>query len=74
MASALIYRAPVAGKTHEHRILEGAKGNTEGFGPLKEVLGKIPGLFVDRTVRLQSPTRRGPLTQFSGNRCRGEYD
>ena len=55
MASALIYRrAPVAKKTHESTLLRGAKGNREKFGPLKAVLGNIPGLFADRTVRLQS--------------------
>ena len=51
MASAFIHRAPAAKKTHESTLLGGAKGNTEKFGPLKVVLGKIPGLFADRTVR-----------------------
>ena len=55
MASALVYRVPVAKKTHEHTLLGGAKSNTEKFGPLKVVLEKIPALFADRMVRSQSP-------------------
>ena len=54
-ASALVHHAPVAKKTHEHTLVEGAKSNTEKFGPLKVVLEKIRALFADRTVRLQSP-------------------
>ena len=54
-ASALIYHALVAKKTHEHTLLGGAKSNTEKFGPLKVVLEKSRALFTDRTVRLQSP-------------------
>ena len=56
MASALIYRVLVAKKTYKNPLLGGAKGTTEMFGPLKAVLEKIPGLFADCTVRLQSPT------------------
>ena len=56
MASALVYRASVAKKTHEHTLLRGAKSNTEKFGPLKLVLEKICALFADRTVRLRSLT------------------
>ena len=74
MASALIYRALVAKKAHEHALLGGAKGTTEKFGPLKVVLEKIHALFADRTVRLQSPAQSSPLTQFSGNLRRGEQD
>ena len=55
ITSALIYRALVARKTHEHTLLLGTKSNTEKFGPLKVVLEKIHELFADRTVRLQSP-------------------
>ena len=55
MASTLIYRAPVANKTHQDTLLGGAKGNAEKFGPLKIVLEKIRALFADHTVRLQSP-------------------
>ena len=51
--SALIYHALVAKKTYEHTFLAGAKSNTEKFGPLMVVLGKIPALFVHRTVRLE---------------------
>ena len=53
IASALIYRALVARKTHENTLLRGAKSNTEMFGSLKAVLEKIPALFADSTVRLQ---------------------
>ena len=72
MASALIYRALAEKKTHENTLPGGVKSSTEKFGPLKVVLGKIPGLFADRSVRLQSPIQSGPLTESSGNRCRGE--
>ena len=41
MASALVYRVPVAKKIHEHTLLGGAKSNTEKFGPLKVILEKI---------------------------------
>ena len=71
-ASALIYRALVAGKTNKHALLGGAKSNTEKFGPLKVVLEKICALFADRTVRLQSPAQSSPLTRFPGIRCRRE--
>ena len=63
---------PAAKETHEHTLIGGAKGNMEKFGPLKVVLGEIPALLADRTVRLQSPAEGGPLTQFSGHHCRGE--
>ena len=72
MASALIYRALAEKKTHENTLLGGAKGSTEKFGPLKAVLGKISGLFADRTVRLQSPAESRPLTESLGIRCRWE--
>ena len=74
MASALIYRALVAKKAREHALLGGAKGTTEKFGPLKVVLENIHALFADRTVRLQPPAQGSPLTQFSGNLCRGKQD
>ena len=73
-ASALVYHALVAKKTHEHTLLGGAKSNTEKFGPLKVVLEKILALFADRTVRLQTPAQSSPLTQFSGSRCCGKQD
>ena len=44
----------------------------EKFGPLKVVLGEIPALLANRTVRLRSPAGGSPLTQFSGHHCRGE--
>ena len=54
MASALIYRSLVAKKTHGNTLIGGAKGGTEKLGPLKVVLGKIPGLFADHRVRYSS--------------------
>ena len=72
IASTLIYLALVAKKTREDTFLVDARIKTEKFGPLKVVLGKIPALFADRTVRLQSPTQSSPLTQISGNRRSGE--
>ena len=52
MALALIYHAIDAENTRENALPKGAKSNAEKFGPLKVVLGKIPALFADRTVRL----------------------
>ena len=54
IASALIYRALAEKKTHKNTLFGGAKGSTEKLGPLKVVLGKIPGLFADRRVRYSS--------------------
>lgn len=48
------YCALAAKNVYEHGILGAAKGNTEGFDPLKVILGKIPALFADRTVRARS--------------------
>ena len=53
IGSAFIYRALAEKKTRENTLLGGAKGGTEKLGPLKVVLGKIPGVFADRTVHLQ---------------------
>ena len=72
MVLALMYHATDTEKTHENALPEGAKSNTEKFGPLKVVLGTIPALFADRTVRLWSLAYSSPLTQFSGIRCRGQ--
>ena len=72
IASALVYHALVAKKTHEHTLLGGAKSNMEKFGPLKVVLEKIRALFADRTVRLRSPAKDSPLTRFSGSHYRGK--
>ena len=51
---------PAAKETHEHTLLGGAKGDMEKFSPLKAVLGGIPALLADRTVRLQSPAEGSP--------------
>ena len=67
---ALIYHAIDVENTRKNALPEGAKRNAEKFGPLKIILGKIPPLFTDRTVRLRSPAHRSPLTRFSGIRCR----
>ena len=56
IASPLVYWAPVAKKAREETPkFGGAKRVTEKFGSLKAVLGKIPALCADRTVRSQSP-------------------
>ena len=72
MVLALIYHVIDAEKVHKNTSPEGAKSNAEKFGPLKVVLGKIPALFADRTVRLRSLACSSPLTRFSGTRWRGQ--
>ena len=67
------YRVLAAKSIHEHGLLGAAKGNTEGFDPLKVVLGKILALFADRTVRARSQAAwNSLLTQFSGISSCGE--
>ena len=59
---ALTYRTPVAKGTHEGTSLGGVKSNTEKFGPLKVVLGRIPPLYANHEVRLKLSARASPLT------------
>ena len=58
---ALTYHTPVAKGTHEGTSLDGVESNTETFGPLKVVLGRIPPLYSNHEVRLEISAQASPL-------------
>ena len=58
---ALIYRLLVAKKARKGTLLEGATDATEGFGPLKVVLGAIPAIYANREVCIQPSAQNYPL-------------
>jgi hypothetical protein len=62
-----IYRAIDAVKSHANTLPDAAESNAEKFGPLKVVLGKIPALFANRTVRLWSPAYSSPFDTIFRN-------
>ena len=51
MTMAFIYRAPVAEESREGTSRGVKRSDAEKFGPLKAVLGGIPALCANRTVR-----------------------
>ena len=66
--STLIYRATVTNKADKGTPLEGLKGATEGFGPLKAVLQSLhSAVYADCQVCIQPPAQGSPLrTSFQG--------
>ena len=59
---ALAYCVPVAKGYDEGALLEGVRGETEKFGPLKAVLESIPALYANHEVRLKLSAQASPLT------------
>jgi len=43
-------------------LVDVAKEDTHGFGPLKAILGAISGIYTDREVRLRPPVQSSSLT------------